>query len=257
MLQTRDNNSKINVDAIYVVHGLKGYDVQEKHVNYWLGEKYKLPFEFITDGDASLWTDEQLTYYFENNIREKLTKGALSCTLNHFLCYERMVKNKDKYALIFEDDPFFLGNFVEKFNRMVPEIATLAPCFMVSLENTTLKFPSFRQTKKGKYLYDAFEGRCACAYLIDQAAANAMLNELKKQKCNIIIDHWHNKIIRQNLIKMYWAHPPLVEQGSHNGKMNSTLSFRPGGYIAQIRWLCKKVYKTYFLRIFWSYTKKI
>ncbi|MCL2328358.1 MAG: glycosyltransferase family 25 protein [Bacteroidetes bacterium] len=245
----------IQVDAIYVVHGRTGYEEQEKHINYWLKEKFNLPFEFVSDGDVTLWAEKDLGTYFENDIFSKLTKGQTSCALNHILCYERMVQNNNSYALILEDDAFFCSNFVEKFNRMIPEMKSLVPSFMISLENTTLRFPPIWHTKKGKYLYEAVDGRCACAYVIDKEAAQRMLAELKTNKCAIPVDWWHNEVFKKNLVRSYWAHPTLVEQGSHNGKMNSTLENRRKNFTMHLKWLMKKSYKMYILRLLRSYVK--
>jgi len=48
---------------------------------------------------------------------------------------------------------------------------------------------------------------------------------------------------------MYWAHPPLVEQGSHNGCLNSTISSKPGTITRKISWLIQKYYKYYLKRV--------
>ena len=245
-----NKNPKIGIDGIYIVHGLKGYEQHEKHVNYWLGEKYQLSYKYVVEGDYSLQTDESLNRYLDNKVCTNMSKGEIACALNHILCYEQVINNNDKYALIMEDDPFFLGDFIRKIRRVVEQAGNLEQGFIISLENTTLRFPPIKKIKKGKYLYEASAGRCAGAYLIDQVAANNMLSELKIQKCNTTIDWWHNEIIKKGVVKMYWAHPPLTEQGSHNGRFNSLLGTRAKGYIPRIKWLIQKFYKLYIFRTF-------
>jgi len=122
--------------------------------------------------------------------------------------------------------------------------------FIISLENSTLKFPSYWKTKKGKFLYQAKSGRMAGAYIIDLEGAKKILNDLKTNKCGTVIDWWHNTLIERGIIKMYWAHPPLVEQGSHNGFLNSTISTKPNTAIRRISWLVQKYYKYFLRRIF-------
>jgi glycosyl transferase family 25 len=242
-------NKQIGIGHIYVVHALKGYEEQEQRL-IKIFKAYGLDFEFVTDGDTSTWKQEQIDHYFIPGIKEQLKPGILSCTLNHILCYERMIKNNDKYALIFENDPFFLGDFIQKLKRIIVEADTLEPGFIISLENTSLEFPSFRETKKGKYLYPANRGRCAGAYLVDQAAAERILENVKGYKCDTVIDWWHNSLIQRGVVKMYWAHPALTEQGSHNGKMVSNISFRSQGGIRRLKWLLQKNYKLYIRRLF-------
>jgi glycosyl transferase family 25 len=243
-------NKEIGIDGIYVVHALKGYEHHEKRLIQILKQEYGLDFEFVTEGDTSIWTDELINRYFNPVIKENFAPGVLSCTLNHILSYERIIKNGNKYAIIFENDPFFLGDFPEKIKKIVNEANQLEEGFIVSLENTSLEFPSWRKTKKGKYLYDAKTVRCAGAYMIDQKAAQKMLDDLKQNKCSMVIDWWLDNLISRNIIKLYWAHPPLTEQGSHNGKMSSTISSKAKGKIRRFKWLAQKYYKMYLLRLF-------
>ncbi len=240
--------NKFGIEGIYVIHAKKGYEKHEQHINE-LFKRYNLDYKFITDGDPDNFTKELLDKYFVNG--DNFSKGKLSCTLNHILAYEQVVKNRNKYALIFENDPFFLGDFVKKIENIVKELEIKSlNGFIVSLENTSLRFPSYWLTKPEKVLYQANSGRCAGAYLIDLTAAISLLDELKKNKCQTLIDTWHNILIDNGLIKMYWAHPPLVEQGSHNGLLSSVISSKQKSFSRRIQWLGEKYYKTYIRRIF-------
>jgi glycosyl transferase family 25 len=247
-----DMEKKIGIDHIYVVHALQGHAAAEKRkrLEDILGGRYGMDFEFASDGDPSKWTEEMIYTYFSSDIREKLSRGAISCALNHILLYERMVERGDQLALVFEDDAFFINRFEKRIADMVKEACQLEPGFIVSLENSTLKFPSRKQMQKGKFLYPAQTGRCAGAYLVDQTAARDMLDVLKTNKCTKVIDWWHSEITEQGVIKMYWAHPPVVEQGSHNGKMHSNLSSTAQSLFRRVSWILQKYYKTYFLRLF-------
>jgi glycosyl transferase family 25 len=238
---------QFGIDGIYIVHAKQGYEFHEERINK-LFSKIGLKHEFITDGDPTCFTEEILGKYFCSDIHDRLGNGILSCTLNHILSYEKMVKNGDKYALVFENDPFFLGNFVEKIGKIVKEADSLTPGFIISLENTTLEFPPRKTITKGKLLYKADHGRCAGGYLIDLEAAKLILEDLKTRKSEEVIDWWHNTLIKNEVIYMYWAHPPILEQGSHNGSMSSTISTKTSNLRRKLAWKAQKAYKTYFLR---------
>lgn len=240
---------KLIKEGIFVIHALKGYEFHENRI-IQLFKKNGLDFEFVTEGDPSLFTEEVIEKYFVKDIHEILSKGVLSCTLNHIYAYERIVSRNIKYAIVFENDPFFLGRFVEKIKKYSDEIEKLPKGFVISLENSTLKFPSYWDTKSGKNIYKARAGRMAGAYLIDYDGAKNILKSIKHNKCNDVIDWWHNGLIDRGVVDMYWAHPPLVEQGSHNGYLNSTISTKPSNLIRRISWLVQKNYKFYFKRIF-------
>jgi len=227
---------------IYVIHAESGYDYHEERL-IELFKKFDLIFEFVLDGSPSKFTPDLLGKYFVPNILDKFSQGGISCTLNHFFAFERLINSGEKFGLIFENDPFFLGDFNTKLNKLLPEINNLEPGFIVSLENTTLTFPSYSQTKRNQLLYKANRGRMAGAYLIDKEGAKAAIKYLNTNKCGFIIDWFHNEMIKNNVLKMYWAHPPLVEQGSHNGFLSSTISSKNKSLKRRIAWIARKMVK--------------
>ncbi len=147
-------------DGIFVIHALQGYEYHEQRI-IDLFKKNNLCFEFVTDGDPIHFKKEILKKYFTPDIETKLSKGVISCTLNHIYAYEKIVQRQIKYAVVFENDPFFLGDFVSNLKRISDEIENLEKGFIISLENTTLRFPSFWVTQKGRFLYPAKVGRMA------------------------------------------------------------------------------------------------
>lgn len=236
---------EIGIDHIYVVHAPIGYKKHEEHLRIVLKQNYNFDYQFI-DKD----NDELISQYFVSDIRNTMSKGAMMCTLNHIVFYEQIIKNNDKYALILEDDPYFIGNLRHKLEKVIKKANELEGGFIISLENSILEFPSRKVLKKNKLLYESDHGRCAGAYIIDQKAAQNILASLKIKKCDIVIDFWHNELIRNGIVKMYWADPPFVEQGSLNGKLSSVKSTRTQGIIRRIKWLAQKYYKSYIYRYF-------
>ena len=239
------------VDGIYVVHGITGYESKEVMLENVLKKQYGLTYELVTESHDTSENKNLIKKYFNQEARDTLPKGALYCTLVHILIYEKILQNNDRFALVFENDVCFIGtDFLEKIKLVVEEAKQLEEGFIISIENTTLEFPSWRIVKKGKYLYEALTGRCTGAYLIDKKGAEIMLEDAITVKCCNVIDWWHNDMINRKIIRMYWAHPPLTEQGSFNGKLNSSISVRNNGLIRRFRWLAQKYYKMYILRIF-------
>jgi len=90
----------------------------------------------------------------------------------------------------------------------------------------------------------------AAAYIIDLIAARNIIEDLKKNKCYLPIDHWHNNLCSRGIISIYWVHPPLMEQGSHNGMTYGTMSTKMNTSWRRIRWEAQKLYKYYIRRIF-------
>jgi glycosyl transferase family 25 len=97
--------SDIGIDGIYVIHAKQGYEVHENRINT-LFKANNLDFEFVTEGDPSVFTKKVLDAHFTEGMLKEWSKGVVSCTLNHLYAYERIVENKNRYALVFENDPF-------------------------------------------------------------------------------------------------------------------------------------------------------
>ena len=241
-------NSELGIDDVYIVHGITGYEEREKYLNSIL-RNLDLDFRFVTESTDKDLNERWISQYFTPNVREVLTNGKIFCTLVHILCYEMILKSNKRYAIIFENDVCFLGNFVKDIKNIIQEANSLHSGFLISLENSTLRFPSLKETKKGKFLYPAETGRCAGAYIVDREAVKNMLNSLKTTKCYQEIDWWHNGLINEGIVKMYWAHPPLIEQGSFNGKYTSSIATRADGWIRGFRWKFQKFYKRYVYRL--------
>lgn len=240
--------TQTGIDGVYVVHAKKGYSYHENRINE-LFHRMDMSFEYVTDGDPSELNETILKQYFTKNIA--LPTGVLSCTLNHLLTYKKIVQRKQAYAIVFENDPFFLSDFIADMEKIMAEVrARKLNGFIISLENTSLKSPSYFQTRKNQLLYPAKVGRAAGAYLIDFTAAEAISKDLELIQCNTVIDWWHNDLINRNIIQLYWAHPAIVEQGSHNGYLNGTISTQQKSARRRVAWLLQKYYKYYFRRLF-------
>jgi GR25 family glycosyltransferase involved in LPS biosynthesis len=52
------------------------------------------------------------------NINNSITKAELGCTLSHLWCLNQIIKNKQKNAIIFEDDIIFHKNFTNLFTDL-------------------------------------------------------------------------------------------------------------------------------------------
>jgi len=246
------NNQKVGIDNIYVVHGIRGYEHREQLLQSLLKEKNGLEYELVTESEDDSVNQELVNKYFSNEAKQCLSKGQLMCSLVHILIYEKIVENKDQFAIIFENDVLFINEFQTGIKRVINEARQLSKGWLVSLENSTLKFPSIWETRKNKYLYAAPNGRCAGAYMVDFEAAKNILEELKSNKCNDVIDLWHNTLVKKDVFKMYWAHPPLTEQASSNGFVDSSLATNKKGLKRYLQWEIQKFYKMYIVRLFKS-----
>jgi len=235
--------------GVYVVHAPVGYETAGKYV-IKLFAKHGIDFVFVNENLLPINEEQAIQKYFVPEIREIVTRGGIFCSLSHIACYEQLIKDEYKYAIIFEDDPCFLGDFNKDIVKIINEMESLPESFMISLENSTLEFPPRKSLIKGKHIYPAAHGRCAGAYIIDKQSAINMLESTKVSPAHLIIDWWHNDLHNRGIIQHYWAHKPLVEQASLNGKAVAAKSCKKGGWRRRISWILQKFYKSNILRYF-------
>ena len=233
----------------YVVHAKTGYEYHGERV-VKLFKEQKIPFEFVLHGTPESITEEIKRKYFRKEFAQQTRLGSLSCTLNHIYAMERFLESGEKLGLFFEDDPCFLGDFQKGIKKLYPHITNLESNFIISLENTSLTFPSYWQTKKGKLLYKAKRGRMAGAYLMDRSGVEKTMDFVYRERCGNLPDWLHNELVEKGILKMYWAHPPIVEQGSHNGILSSSISSKAKSQKRIIRWKLRRLIKTIFGRLF-------
>jgi len=239
-------NVSINVDKIYVVH-VSSNKLREQHIKNELG-RFNLPFEFMLKGDKSEISSEIIKEYFIGDEMGGLKPTAQqSCTYKHLSIYEKILTDGVQDALIFEDDVYLSENFIEVFNQTISELKALPQKTqdkaLINFENSTLQIVPPSKQVNGQYLYEASKNRCAGAYYINKNLANSITQYRIKYKCNKIIDWYHNELIDTIGLQNYWCHPPIVEQGSHNGKMQSIIDDKKYGSVREITWKISRFYK--------------
>lgn len=226
-----------------VVHATKLKERGE-HVDNML-RSMGIDYEFICEGDVDGLTEELLDRFFVDG-REAMHQptSRTSCAVKHFLAYEYIVKNNLSEALILEDDIVLHKNFVPLFERSLNEYRSeyFDKNVMISYEDSTLKLVPRSMRQKGKMLYIGTRDRTTGAYLINQHAAKAILNDLKKEKCDVPVDWYHNQLIQHGKVVYLWCHPAIATQGSFSGAFYSSLSSKSNRLLS-IRWWFKKNYK--------------
>ncbi|MDR1683979.1 MAG: glycosyltransferase family 25 protein [Elusimicrobiota bacterium] len=207
-----------------------------------------IPVHFILEGDAADLTPEILEKYFTGDLKAKL--GVTSCTYKHLRALEEMTAKNIPYGLIFENDIFLTPDFEPALHAAIAEIEQKnITNFLLSLEDSNLRYVPGSQRRKGQLVYPRDIGRFAGAYLLDLPAARNILKEVAENKCELIIDSFHTHCGRKGLINFYWLHPTIATQGSHNGKIANGISKKAGNIFRRISFETQRVYK----KILWRF----
>lgn len=211
----------------------------------------KMYFTYILKGDMEDIDDEVLARYFKDG-RDNMyhVSPITSCALKHLYAYEHILHNDLPGALILEDDAILDKDFSRKFERSIKEYEERwdGEPVIISYENSALLFVPRSQRKKGQMLYPGNKDRYAGAYFVSRKAAQAIIDDVRENRCELAIDGYHNYLLHKGVIKYLWCHPTIVQQGTVIGRFSSSLS--ADDLMQKLRWKLKLGYKQllYFLR---------
>lgn len=228
---------------VFVAHVKKGYEERRVHIERHL-QSHGIDFEFMLNGDIPDITSQHLERYFKGQM--KTSNGITSCALKHFFICEEIINRNYQGALILEDDIFLSDNFTIVFNATMKEAAKESlddQSLMISYENSNLKFIPADEQVKDRFLYRRDKGRCTGAYFVNRTAAQKIIDHAVKEKCGVPIDYFHNDLSKAKELNIYWCHPTVAEQGSHNGLFASGIAGRKKGFVRRLKWLVQKFYK--------------
>lgn len=208
-------------------------------------EKIGNRFIFINDGDVKDLTPAILDQYFTGELMHRCS-AATSCAYKHLLVYNRLIASNEDIVLILEDDIQLYRNFGEKLNAAVQELETRKLYnYIVSLEDSSLRYVPSSQRRKGQLLYPMSYQRTTAAYIIDRAGAESLLRECKQHKMDLPIDMYHDYCIQNNIIQMYWRQPAIACQKTLNGTFKSLIDgdSKKHGLLRYMGFELNKVYK--------------
>ena len=225
---------------IFVIH-VRGNKERENHITNEL-HKNAIPFSFILEGNPEDITIGILEKYFTGFM--KAIKPVTSCALKHFIAYERIIANNYPFSLILEDDIVLAENFTAILEKSLKEIRNKSlKNILVSFEHSDLKYVKASQIQRGQYLYQEKQGRCTGAYLVDLSAAKAIIEHIYYFKCGSPIDWLHNNLAKDEIIYIFWCHPTIAEQKSHNGTMQSLINVKKRNFVKKLTYHFNKFYK--------------
>jgi len=183
-------------------------------------------YEFVELYDKDSLTDSDKKLFEEN-----FKLSMLSLMLKHFWVYKEISEKYD-YALILEDDAILSNNFSEKLDLYMRQLPEDYDMFFIG-DGCNFHIESHRIVNN-KYIYEKClyptgwggDGatRCSDSYIISKKCANKLceyLNNLN-YKINLNSDWWLNIAARDNNLKVFWAEPTIVTQGTENGMFTSS-----------------------------------
>jgi glycosyl transferase, family 25 len=242
--------AKLNVDHTFIVHVSEGAEDREKSVKEEM-KRHNIPYEFMLRGDLKEITSVIHQKYFTGDMLAEITP-AISCAMKHIYILEEIVKRGLSRVLILEDDIFLDKNFVSICNKALEETSLdseIPVNYFLALENNK-KFVPKKDEVKGKYLYKENKVRYGGAYVLTKETAKVILEDIYENKCHSFIDRTYSILCQKDLFNIYWIHPTIAEQGSHNGKFKSLLDDKSNGLLQKVNWRIQTIFKSKIRRRF-------
>ncbi len=216
---------------IYIVHYYKLFErknnlIEQFKANNINSEQYEFLIEYKRDNII-----EKDMSMFDLN---KVSIGSVAITLSHILAYIKLIQSKKDFCLVFEDDVIFDNNFKNNLDNYINQLPDDWEMLFIG-DGCNLHIDSniINNSDKNIFLKSHYEPiiygnagatRCVDSYLINRKCASKILKEIinLNSKIDLNIDLWLNIILRKLDIKVYWAEPTIVTQGTQNGKYNTS-----------------------------------
>jgi len=207
---------------IYVLHYTK-LEERKPHMIDELQKQKLTKYEFI-----EVYDKEDLTEADKALFDPKLKLTAVSLNLKHFHAYRQIAAGGP--ALIFEDDVILSDSFTAKITDYVAELPEDYDLLFIG-DGCNLHMDP-RQITPEKRIYEKTlhptvwggngASRSTDSYLVSQKCAQKLCEYVERpHKINATIGWWLNEAARHYKLKVYWAEPTIVTQGSQNGQFKS------------------------------------
>ena len=233
------------ISRVYIIHTAVHEKERGAHVRHQM-KALNLPCELVMEGEAT----EVLQLSGVPVIKDKLLKqsGLASCSYKHYRACQLAIMRKEECILILENDIFLEPHWKNTLAKALQEIKQKQiSCFVLSIEDSSLHYTPRSQRKQGELVYPARHPRMAGAYVMDIAACKALVNYIDEHGLYAEPD-WHlHDAQQQGLLQMYWLHPAIAEQGSHNGHMQTAFNSKSKNRWNRFRWKIKKWYRKHVL----------
>lgn len=170
-----------------------------------------LSAQYVEHYDRNTLTIEDKKLFDINSVDN--TNIAIS--LSHFYCYKEIINNYD-YALILEDDAIFNNVFSRALRFYMQHLPSDWDMLFLG-DGCGMHIPkNILQKNKNCHIFRNNRSRCTDSYLVSKKCAEKINAEIESDgfMCNLPIDHWLNIVINKYNLKVFWAEPTIVTQGS-------------------------------------------
>jgi len=215
---------------IFVLHYSK-LTTRKQHIIQQFERHGISDYEFIEKFDKDTITDDECPEFSRDYITKRRTE--LSIHLKHFYAYHLIVRENYDQVLIFEDDIILSNGFIPLLKLYMTQLPKDYDMLFIG-DGCNLHIPISIQIPNHyiyeKCLHETVWGgngctRCLDSYIISNACAKKICDYIAglTKKIDLPVDWWLNEVARDLTLKVYWAEPTIVTQGSQNGTFQRTI----------------------------------
>jgi len=178
-----------------------------------------MEFEFIQSKPK-----DTLTYEDKKKF-SIITDSEISLFLHHIICFQKLVEDTENdFCLVFEDDALFNSNFNSILQTYIPQLPE--DWDMLYLGNgCNLHISDDIVNNSSTNIFTRYSSRCTDSYLISKKCAKILLDDFNDENFSTKypIDYHFNEMIKKYQLKIFWAEPTIVYQGSQNGIFDGSI----------------------------------
>ena len=217
---------------------------QRLHKMSSLLQQAELPFTRLHAIDGASLLDADLQYHVDTSFYKKFYRGkfpgqgTVGCYLSHCKAWQQVVQHNDSVALILEDDVFFNPQEFKNGLKKALSVSQNWDICSFALRNSGCPI-KLKALKKNQFLCLYLqEVYCAGAYLINQAAAQALLRHAHPMRMQV--DDYYTQTWRWGL-RFTGIEPRLAW---HEDDGTSEIKKRGGrqNYLRKVLWPIKVFY---------------
>jgi len=188
-------------------------------------------YEFIEKFDKDAITDDECPEFSEEYVTQR--RAELSLHLKHLYLYRLMLSDNYEEVLVLEDDVILSDSFMKKLAIYMTQLPNDYDMLFIG-NGCNLHIPK-NKLIPNHYIYEkclhetAWGGngaaRCTDSYIIHQRCAKKLCDYAAglTKKINLPVDWWLNEAARDLVLKVYWAEPTIISQGSQNGLFSRSI----------------------------------
>ena len=226
------------IDAIFVIHAASLAE-RRQLIEAQL-TALGLRHEFILDHDIPDIPEPLRLRMFST---ASLSLAQQSCALKHWQAHVLAERRGYARMLVLEDDVILSPDFGAVFQRALAEELAIREPHVTFLGCGGHYYVPRAEIEPGRLLYRRDQGKFADSYIIGLDAVKKRLQWIGEHGIDRPIDHLFEAIDRATDTAMYWLEPPIVEQGSHNGRFRSALDVSHPLWFQSLQFRWKKLWR--------------